>query len=91
MAYEVMALWEDFPPEVHEEWPTEREAIRSAYLNNLCRDSEYVRYVVRRKPEGRETSGDEECRAAPPPQGRAGSETRQLRVGHSCNGNRRRH
>jgi len=60
-AYEVMALWEGFPPEVFEEWPTAREAVRSARLNNLCRDSEYVRYAVRRKPEGRETSGGEKA------------------------------
>lgn len=48
--WEVLALWEGFEPEVFEEWPTEREAIHSARLNELCRESEYVTYCVREKP-----------------------------------------
>jgi hypothetical protein len=47
--WEVIALWEDFPPEVFEEWPTEREAVHSAILNERCRESEYVTYYVRPK------------------------------------------
>jgi len=48
--YEVIALWDGFEPEVFEEWPTRREAIHSARLNNLCRESEHVSYAVRPKP-----------------------------------------
>lgn len=47
--YEVVALWEGFPAEVFEEWPTKREALHSARLNNICRESEYVWYMVRPK------------------------------------------
>lgn len=50
--FEVMALWEGFEPEVFEEWPTEREVVQSARLNELCRESEYVTYFVRKKPVG---------------------------------------
>jgi hypothetical protein len=47
--YEVVAMWEGYAPEVFEEWPTKAEALHSARLNNVCRESEYVRYSVRPK------------------------------------------
>jgi hypothetical protein len=48
--YEVVSLWEGFEPEVFEEWPTKAEALHSARLNNMSRESAYVRYGVRLKP-----------------------------------------
>jgi hypothetical protein len=52
--YEVVALWEGFPPEAVEEWPTRPEALSSARLHQMCRESEYVNYSVR--PKARETT-----------------------------------